>query len=436
MYFIAKTFQKGLPFWFGETISGARSESLVLRAHDGQQFRAVAWYSEKHPKAKIGVVITHPCVDYTHHVAIPRLLEAGFHVLAIMSRGPGNDLFVMQEELVLDIAAGVRFLKSERGCDHVALFGHGGGASVLAYYQSEARLPPAQRTKESPALTPTRFDTAVMPAADLMVYAAPHGGQGKVLMDCIDPSVSDENDPLSLDPTLDLYDERNGFREPPGISRYPRDFLERYRQCQSDRVHRLDQLALGLIDRQKAAEKEMSSAPFATRLFKHRRDVARRHATDPVITIYRTMANPNYVDMIEESSQRDYGSLYSEHPEVMNYSSYGCARVCTARSWLSTWSGHATRADLVSNVAHIREPSLYISASRDRETLPHEARNVFEELASRDKTFHELDARHYFEPAPSRPSRPSSLDSTRTDEPSDVDALMALVIPWILERAA
>ena len=45
----------------------------------------------------------------------------------------------------------------------------------------------------------------------------------------MDAAVVDENDPFATDPTLDMYDERNGYRTPPEQSRYDLQWLERYR---------------------------------------------------------------------------------------------------------------------------------------------------------------------------------------------------------------
>ena len=52
-----------------------------------------------------------------------------------------------------------------------------------------------------------------------------HLGAGKTLQDEIDPSVIDENDPISCDPELDIYRLKNGFTEPPQSSEYSKEFL-------------------------------------------------------------------------------------------------------------------------------------------------------------------------------------------------------------------
>ncbi|MBX3226404.1 MAG: hypothetical protein KIT84_44720 [Labilithrix sp.] len=422
MILVSKTYWTGMPFWFRRTPSGARSESLVLRAHDLRQFRAVCWTHDAHPKPRVGVVLAHPRVDFTHHYAIPRLLEAGFCVLGLQTRNGAQDTYVEHEEMVLDVAGAVRWLRERQGIAKVVLFGNSGGGSLLAYYQAEARLPPTERTKESPGRLPTRFDNTPMSPADAMVYVAVHRGQGKILLDCIDASVSDERDPLSVDPTLDIYDERNGFREPPAESRYPASFLDRYREAQAARVERLDATAHAMISRQESAAAESDQPTFSQKTFTQRRDVLRRRFAEPIMTVYRTMANPTYVDLNLDRSARDYGSLLSERPDLMNYSALGLARTVTPRAWLSTWSGLSSRADLVENVARIREPSLLVTPTRDREVLPSDTHAIYAAMASPDKRAVSLDARHYFEPPPGETSG------------GDADRMLDVVIPWIHEH--
>jgi hypothetical protein len=115
MILISKTYWGGMPFWFRRPPERARHESVVLRTHDLRQMRALYWTSERPEHLastpKIGVVIIHPRVDFHHHYAVPRLVDAGFAVLAASSRHVGNDTMAEHEELVLDVAACVRWLK-------------------------------------------------------------------------------------------------------------------------------------------------------------------------------------------------------------------------------------------------------------------------------------------------------------------------------------
>ncbi len=422
MLLVSKTYWTGMPFWFRRAPEHAVSESLVLRAHDMRQLRAVYWTNEKHPPPKIGVVLMHPRIDFTHHYTIPRLVDAGFGVIAACTRHGNSETLAEHEEMVLDVAACVRHLKERRGIEKVVLLGNCGGGSLLAYYQAEARLSPAERTKRSPGGSPTRFESAPMTPADAIVYVAVHRGQGKVLLDAIDPSVVDETDPLSCDPALDMYDERNGFREPPAWSEYDDAFLARYRAAQRNRVERLDGAAREIIARHDEATRASEEPGFGSLPARERREVLRRRVVEPIMVVYRTMANPAYVDRRIDPSGRDYGSLLSERPDLLGYAALGLARTCTPRAWLSTWSALSSKADLVANVARITEPTLLVTPSKDREILPSDALAIERAIASPDKLAVTLEARHYFEPDPGERECP------------DVERLMDVVVPWIHEK--
>jgi alpha-beta hydrolase superfamily lysophospholipase len=429
MILVSKTYWGGMPFWFRKAPDHARHESVVLRTHDLRQIRALYWTSDRPEhlarKPKVGVVIIHPRVDFHHHYAVPRLVDAGFAVLAANSRHVGNDTMAEHEEMVLDVAACVRWLKEKRGVEKVVLFGNSGGGSLVAFYQAEARKAPGDRVACSPGGTPSRFDSAPMTPADAMIYIAAHRGQGRILLDSIDPAVVDESDPLSTDPVLDMYNTHNGFVEPPAWSSYSAEFLERYRAAQVARVSRLDEVARAHLARHVEATEESEVQGFATRPFEERQAVLRRRACETVMVIHRTMADPACVDAGLDPSPRDYGSLLSERPDLMNYAALGLARTLTPRAWLSTWSGLSSNADLVANVGRIAEPTLIVHAERDREIRPTDAALVLEACAARDKSLVTVaGARHYFEPEPGERDAPH------------VERAMDAIVPWIQERLA
>jgi pimeloyl-ACP methyl ester carboxylesterase len=388
MILVSRTYWGGMPFWFRKKPE-ANVESLALRTEDLRQIRGLHW--AKVEKPRVGVVIMHPRVDFTHHYAIPRLVEAGFGVVAANTRWFGNETMAEHEDMIVDLAACVRYLREKRGVEKVIVLGNCGGASLGAYYQAEKG------------------------GADGMVYVAAHRGQGKVLEACIDPSITDENDVLSVDAALDMYDARNGFAEPPIPSKYDEAFLARYRQAQHDRVARIDARARELVARREAAP-----------------DMSRAKAAETVMVVYRTMANPAFVDPSIDPSDRDYGSLLSERPDLMNYAALGLARTVTPRAWLSTWSGISSKADMVANVARIspETPTLIVHAGRDREVFPRDLRAIADATTAKDKTVVTIEgARHYFEPDFGEPARQGA------DAPH-VEKLMDVVVPWIQERWA
>jgi alpha-beta hydrolase superfamily lysophospholipase len=385
MILVSRTYWGGMPFWFRKK-PDAHVESLVLRTEDLRQIRGLYWSKSREAKPRVGVVIMHPRVDFTHHYAVPRLVDAGFAVVAANTRWFGNETMAEHEDMITDLAACVTHLREKRGVAKVVVLGNCGGASLGAYYQAEKK------------------------GADGVAWIAAHRGQGKVLEACIDPSVVDENDVLSVDPALDMYDAKNGFAEPPAPSKYDEGFLARHRAAQRERVARIDARARELIARREAAA-----------------DMTRAKAAETVMVVYRTMANPAFVDPSIDPSPRDYGSLLSERPDLMNYAALGLARTVTPRAWLSTWRGLSSKADMVANVARISPgtPTLLVHAGRDREVFPADVKAIGDAITATDKTIVTVEgARHYFEP-----------DFGEKEAPH-VEKLMDVVVPWIEERFA
>ena len=64
--------------------------------------------------------------------------------------------------MVLDIAEGVRFLKS-RGFEQVVLLGQSGGGSLMAFYQAQAVTTPPGRVSSTPAGDPPNLNEFDLP---------------------------------------------------------------------------------------------------------------------------------------------------------------------------------------------------------------------------------------------------------------------------------
>jgi hypothetical protein len=347
MILVSKTYWGTTPFWFRRPPEGATSTSLALRTEDMRQIRALWWTRSGATAPRTGVVVMHPRVDFTHHYTVPGLVAAGFGVLAANGRHVNNDTMCEHEELVLDVAACVKWLRAKAGVQRVVLLGNCGGGSLAGYYQAQASLEPSARVERSPGGSPTHFARAEMTPADAMVVIAAHRGQGHVLLRSIDAAVVDETDPFTSDPSLDVYDVRNGFREPPEPSAFAPDFVARVRAAQAERVRRIDARARELLAEHAAATEQSEQAGFGDRPFPERQAVLRRRAYEPIMLVHRTMANPAFVDpridVDPAGAKREYGSLVSERPDLMNMAAMGFARTCTPRAWLSTWSGLSSR---------------------------------------------------------------------------------------------
>lgn len=422
MLLISNTYWLGLPFAYkGDLPEGTQVTPVQLKAADLRDCAGLYYTPKGNAKPKIGVLAIHPRVDFSRHYCIPPLLNANIAVLGLNSRCFNNDTTAIHEQLILDVNAGVRFLKEKQGVEKVVLFGNSGGGSLSAMFQWQAQLPKGQRLETTPAGDPTKLNDLELIPADAFMAISAHKGQGLILNGCIDPSVIDENDPTLFNSELDMYDARNGFAEPPNPSSYSATFIENYRKAQLARVKKLDDIAHTLIADAKRHETLYNSSESSLS-FMDRHHIGRKGAMEKLMVIYRTMANPKYTDPTIDPSERKYGSLLSDRPDLMNMQYMGFARVLTPKAWLSTWSGISSKANLVENISQLQVPVLVVNAKKDKEIYPEDAQEIWNAVAAEDKTFMDFDAEHYFEPEFGAKTAP------------DVELLMSHVIPWIQER--
>ena len=101
----------------------------------------------------------------------------------------------------------MRWLREEAGVDTVVILGNSGGGSLMGAYLSQATEPVDRAGRRARRCPDAVLD---LPAADLYVSLNAHPGRPEVLTAWIDPSVTDETDPLSVDPDLDMFDPRHG----------------------------------------------------------------------------------------------------------------------------------------------------------------------------------------------------------------------------------
>ncbi|MFI1164521.1 hypothetical protein ACH4UM_13065 [Streptomyces sp. NPDC020801] len=357
-----------------------------LTAHDGA---TVSGLLRTIPGATTIAVLMHPRQDFSHHVLVPELLSRGYAVWTQNTRSAGNDLTLLHEQALLDMAAGHAFVR-DCGFDAVVSVGHSGGAALAAFYIEQAGLPASRRETATPGGKPVPLAETVMPVPDGLLLMAPHPGQGRLLMRVIDPSVVDENDPMSIDPTLDPYDPRNGFVAPPASSRYSADFIETYRQAQHSRVERIDQVA-----RERVAESAKARHRYAINKDPRAR---RQTLASGVIVVHRTDADLRGVDLSLDPNDRPYGSLFGHRPDLTNYGIVGFGRLTTPEAWLSTWSGISSRAGLLRCAASVNVPVLLVELTGDQACFPSDAREIAKAFASDDVTHVRVEGRHFGAP--------------------------------------
>jgi hypothetical protein len=346
--------------------------------------------------ARTVVTIMHPRQDVTFHAMVPYLLDSGYAVWTQGSRSPNNDLNLLHEQAIIDFAAGHAFLR-ERSFAHVVCLGHSGGGTLAAFYCQQAPRAPDDRLRTTPSGRPVPLADTTMPMPDGCVFLAPHPGQGALLLRVIDPSVTDESDPLSVDPALDPFEPDNGFVPAPRSSEYDDAFVARYRAAQRERVARLDEIARALV----------AEAQGANRAFKEGGDPRdRRRALAPrLLTVYRTDADLRNVDLRLDPNQRPYGSLFGRRPDLTNYGLIGFGRLSTAEAWLSTWSGLSTNAEFVGCAPGVTVPTLLLEFTGDQASFPSDIARMQDQLGADDLTVDSVPGTHFGGPiAEGRPT--------------------------------
>lgn len=314
------------------------------------------------------LIAAHYEVDFAEHYLADHMAERGHGFLGWNTRYRGAGAYFALEHALVDIGVGVRWLREEAGVETVVILGNSGGASLMGAYQAQAL---------EPHIAPTRSSTLPdevldLPAGDLFVSLCAHQGRPEVLTAWLDPSVTDETDPLSVDPALDMFDPAHG---PP----YDADFVSAYRSAQYERNHRITRWAESELDRLAAAG-----------------------AWDRPFVVHRTWADLRFLDMAIDPSDREPG-CYAGDPRTANRGPWGLATTCTLRSWLAMWSLSTSQCGAAPHLGRIDQPALVVQSTADQGCFPSDAVAIHDTLAGPDKRLEMVPGDHYLrEPADTR----------------------------------
>ena len=144
-----------------------------------------------------------------------------------------------------------------------------------------------------------------------------------------------------------------------------------------------------------------SSSQFAELQSTDQQRMRRRAKLSKYMVIYRTLANPAYLDPDIDPSARPIGSIFAagQDPYNTNHGLGGLSRFMTPRGWLSTWSGTSSFANLYETIKGVTIPTLFISADGDMDIYPAQQRTMFDNAGATDKTMVDLPgADHYLQP--------------------------------------
>ena len=192
----------------------------------GHPCQGIYW-TPKGSRPRVALIATHYNVDFAEHYLAPYVATRGYGFLGWNTRYRGaEDLFTLEHALV-DIGAGVKWLR-DQGAERVVILGNSGGGSLMGAYQAEATAPTLNAGMQGAA----REALSNLPKTDLYISLNAHSGRPEVLTNWLDASVTDEFDPLATDQSLNPYNKENG---PP----YSDAFITRYRAAQRARNQRI-----------------------------------------------------------------------------------------------------------------------------------------------------------------------------------------------------
>ena len=85
-------------------------------------------------------MVVHPTSNFMGHYLLQPLADRGIDAVGFTTRYIGNDSALTMENCVVDVGAGIAFLR-ERGYEKVVLIGNSGGGGLTALFQSQAESP-------------------------------------------------------------------------------------------------------------------------------------------------------------------------------------------------------------------------------------------------------------------------------------------------------
>jgi pimeloyl-ACP methyl ester carboxylesterase len=363
-------------------VAAARAEHTKLLAQSETQFvgipsptaprgevgghpcQGIYWTPKGTPRPRVALIATHYNVDFSEHYIAPYISSRGYGFLGWNTRYRGaEDLFTLEHALI-DIGAGVKWLR-DQGAERVVILGNSGGGSLMGAYQAEATAATLNAGMQGAA----KAALESLPKTDLYISLNAHSGRPEVLTNWLDPSVTDERDPVATDQSLNMYNKDHG---PP----YSQEFITRYRAAQRARNQRI-------TDWCKTELKRLNAAGIPDYLF----------------PLFRAWADLRFMDGKIDPSDRVVPGTYRGDPATANRG-FGLGRACTLRSWLSMWSLETSKCQGPEQLAKFTIPALVIQSRADKGVFLSDAQKMFDAVGSKDKKLELMPGNHYLEDGP------------------------------------
>lgn len=362
---------------------GLTSATAPKARHGASPCQGLYW-TRRGERPKVAAIATHYNVDFAEHYLAPLFAARGIGFLGWNTRYRGAEDQFLLEHALIDIGAGMRWLRDVAGAEKVVLVGNSGGGSLMAAYQAEASAPTLAAGMEHKG---ARAALEGLPEGDLYISLNAHKGRPEVLTDWMDGSVIDESDPTKTDPALDPFNPENG---PP----FSPDFVRRYRAAQRARNQRITDWA-------KAELTRLNAAGIPDRIF----------------PLFRVWADLRFIDPALDPSERPCPGCYAGPPAIANRGPLVVGRANTIRTWLSMWSLETSKCQGTTQLAKLKLPALVMQSMGDMGVFPSDAKAIYEAVASADKTLAFVPGAHYFE-----------------DSEAHRDSAAAEMLDWIEKR--
>ncbi|MGD9941698.1 MAG: alpha/beta hydrolase [Burkholderiaceae bacterium] len=285
-------------------------------------------------------IVIHPSSNFMGHYLLEPMQRRGRAILGLNTQFVGNDTYMSTAAALKDLGAGVRFLR-EQGYRHVCLIGNSGGAALTSWYQAEAEQLTLTRSVDG---EPIDLSPADLPPVDSIALVAPHPGRCLIISKRLDAAMVDEDDLLTTDPELDIFNPDNG---PPFSSA----FVEKIRAAQLARNRRITAWCQARLE-----------------LFRGTSTIA--PITDQPFIIHRSHADPRFLDPALEPSDRKPGTSYGNDVRKSNFAANSLGRISTVRAWLDQWSYDLARTNGPQALARTTVPVLINYFTADQTTFP------------------------------------------------------------------
>ena len=124
------------------SLAAAQSDPRYIRL--AAKVKGALYMPEGGEKPHVGILIMHEDSNFMNHIGCTEFAKRGYAVLCVNGRSDNNEALDYWDDLPLDAALGMRYLRETLKLPKVLLFAHSGGGPLLSYYQDVAENGPAQ----------------------------------------------------------------------------------------------------------------------------------------------------------------------------------------------------------------------------------------------------------------------------------------------------